>query len=120
VCKTYYSDCLVKKLGITNNTGNPAYTSTSLSKEEFLSNHKSVILSLCYLLKMITLTYPLYIGYLNYTSVRTKKGILQDLLNAPRGHCRSSLPLYFPQSKMDSRLTIIPTIHVMESTRCGF
>jgi len=43
VCKTLYIDCLVKELGINNNTGN--LTSTSLSKEEILSNHKSVISS---------------------------------------------------------------------------
>jgi len=45
VCKTYYIDCLVKELGINNNTGNPTYTPTSLSKDEILSNHTSVISS---------------------------------------------------------------------------
>jgi len=43
VCKTYYIDCLVKELGINNNTSNPTYTPTSLSKEEIISSHKSVI-----------------------------------------------------------------------------
>jgi len=43
VCKTYYIDCLVEELGINNNTGNPTYTPTSLSKDEILSNHKFVI-----------------------------------------------------------------------------
>jgi len=45
VFKTYYTDCLVKELGINNNTGNHTYTPTSLSKDEILSNHKSVISS---------------------------------------------------------------------------
>jgi len=45
VCKTYYIDGLVKELGINNNTGNPTYTPTSLSKDDILSNHKSVISS---------------------------------------------------------------------------
>jgi len=45
VCKTYYIDCLVKELGINNDTDSPTYTPTSLSKNEFLSNHKSVISS---------------------------------------------------------------------------
>jgi len=40
VCKTYYIE-----LGINNNTVNPTYTPTSLSKDEILSNHKSVISS---------------------------------------------------------------------------
>jgi len=60
VCKTYYIGCLVRELGINNNFGDPTYTPTSLSKEEAISNQKSVISSfgLC----MITLTYSLYIG----------------------------------------------------------
>jgi len=41
----YYNDCLVKELEINNNTGNPTYTPTSLSKDEIISNHKSVISS---------------------------------------------------------------------------
>jgi len=45
VCKTYYIDCLVKELGIKNNTGKPTTTPTSLSKDEILSNHMSVISS---------------------------------------------------------------------------
>jgi len=45
VCKTYYIDCLLKQLGINNNTGNSTYTPTSLSKDEILSSHKSVISS---------------------------------------------------------------------------
>jgi len=90
VCKTYYIDCLVEDLVINNNTDNPTYTPTSLSKDEILSNHKSVIQLLGCLLKMITLTYLLYIGYLSYISVRKKKGILQDLLSAPPSCCRSS------------------------------
>jgi len=45
VCKTYYIDCLIKEIGINNNTGNPTYTPTSLSKDDTISNHKSVISS---------------------------------------------------------------------------
>jgi len=45
VCKTYYIDCLVKELGISNNTDNPTYVPTILSKDEILSNLKSVISS---------------------------------------------------------------------------
>jgi len=46
VCKIYYIDCLVKELGINNNTGNPTKTPTSLSKDGILFNHKSY--SYCY------------------------------------------------------------------------
>jgi len=45
VYKTYNIDCLVKELDINNNKGNPTYKPTSLSKEEILSNYKSVISS---------------------------------------------------------------------------
>jgi len=38
VCKIYYFDCLVRELGINNNTSNSTYTLPSLSKEEILSN----------------------------------------------------------------------------------
>jgi len=43
LCAVCYIDCLVKELGINNNTDNPIYTPTSLSKEEIL--FKSVISS---------------------------------------------------------------------------
>jgi len=43
VRKTYYIDCLVKEFDINNNTGNPTYTPTSLSKDEIISRHKSVM-----------------------------------------------------------------------------
>jgi len=43
VCKTYYTDCLLKELGINNSTDNPTYTPTSL--DDVISNHKSVISS---------------------------------------------------------------------------
>ena len=41
VCKTYYINCL----GLNNNKGNPTYTLTTLSKEEVINNHKSVLQS---------------------------------------------------------------------------
>lgn len=40
VCKDYYYKCLIDELGSTN-----AYTATSLTKEEILQNHQSVISS---------------------------------------------------------------------------
>ena len=45
ICKKYYIDCLIQELGITTNNSNPTYTLTSLSKDEILSNHTSVISS---------------------------------------------------------------------------
>ena len=45
VCKSHYIDCLIKELGIDNLLGNPTYTPTTLTKEEILDNHRSVVCS---------------------------------------------------------------------------
>ena len=45
VCRNYYIKCLVKELGIDSSTGNPTYTPTSLTKQEILDNHMSVLAS---------------------------------------------------------------------------
>ena len=40
VCKSYYYECLIKELGIINNTsGNTTYKPTSFDKDEILANH---------------------------------------------------------------------------------
>jgi hypothetical protein len=38
-------DCLIKELGIDNSLCNPTYTPTTLTKEEILENHRSVLCS---------------------------------------------------------------------------
>jgi len=45
VCKSHYIDCLIKGLGIDNSLGSPTYTKTTLTKEEILDNHRSVLCS---------------------------------------------------------------------------
>jgi hypothetical protein len=45
VCKSHYIDCLIKELGIDNSLGNPTYTPMTLTKEEILDNHRSVVCS---------------------------------------------------------------------------
>ena len=34
VCKSHYIDCLINELSIDNSLGNPAYSPTTLTKEE--------------------------------------------------------------------------------------
>jgi hypothetical protein len=47
VCKSYYYECLIKELGINNNTfGNITYKPTSFDKDEILANHRSFMTSL--------------------------------------------------------------------------
>ena len=45
VCKSHYIDFLIKELGIDNSFGNPTYSPTTLTKEDILDNHKSVLCS---------------------------------------------------------------------------
>jgi hypothetical protein len=45
VCKSHYIDILIKELGIDNSLGNRTYTPTTLTKEEILDNHRSVLCS---------------------------------------------------------------------------
>jgi len=45
VCKKHYIDCLKIELGLDSSQGNPTYTATTLSKEEIIDNHKSVLSS---------------------------------------------------------------------------
>ena len=40
-----YIDCLIKELGIDNSLGNPTYTPITLTNEEILDNHRSVLCS---------------------------------------------------------------------------
>ena len=47
VCKSYYYECLIKELGINNNTsGNTTYKPTSFDKDKILANHRSFMTSL--------------------------------------------------------------------------
>jgi hypothetical protein len=47
VCKSYYCECLIKELGINNNTsGNTTYKPPSFVKDEILANHRSFMTSL--------------------------------------------------------------------------
>jgi hypothetical protein len=45
VCKSHYIDYLIKELCIDNALSNPTYTPTTLTKEEILDNHRSVLCS---------------------------------------------------------------------------
>ena len=45
VCKSHYINCLINELGIDNSLGNSTYTLTTLTKEEILDNHRSVLCS---------------------------------------------------------------------------
>jgi len=118
VCKTYYIDCLVKELGINNNSGNPTYTPTSLFKEEILSNHKSVISSFGLHVSITddNVDLSFYIGYLSYISVLQRAGSakcstksLSKLLTTVLSTVKDGFQTYR-----------IPNIHVLASTRFGF
>ena len=43
VFKAHYINCIFKELGFDSTHGNPTYTHSSLSKQEIIQNHKSVM-----------------------------------------------------------------------------
>ena len=45
ICKKHYIDCLRLELGLDSSLGNPSYTAITLSKEEIIDNHMSVLSS---------------------------------------------------------------------------
>ena len=47
VCKTYYIQCFLSEIDVENNSSDKTYTATTctLSKEEIVENHKSVLSS---------------------------------------------------------------------------
>ena len=45
VCKTFYIQCLLSEVPVENNRSDKTYTNTTLSKEEIVENHKSVLSS---------------------------------------------------------------------------
>ena len=45
VCKSHYIDCLIKQIGIDNSFGNTTFTPTTLTKEDIMDNHRSVLCS---------------------------------------------------------------------------
>ena len=45
VCKTHCINCLREEVGLNTSGENPTYTCTSVSKEEILRNHKTVLFS---------------------------------------------------------------------------
>jgi len=120
VCKIYYTDCLVKELGINKNMGNPTYTPTSLSNE-ILSDHKSVIslFGLSVKNEYVDLPYLYWIPKLyrcpykeRYIagSVKCSTKSLSKLLTTVLSTVKDGL----------YRLTVIPPINVIALTRCAF
>ena len=74
--QSYYFECLIKELGINNNTSsNTTYKPTSFDKDEILANHRSFMTSLSILSGKESEDLPyLYIGYLNSIRHHAKKG----------------------------------------------
>ena len=45
VCKTFYTQCLLSEVDVENNSSDKTYNATTLSKEEIVEDHKSVLSS---------------------------------------------------------------------------
>jgi len=100
VCKTYHIDRL-RRLSIKNNMGNPTYTQTSRSN------------LLGYLLKMITLTYPLYIGYLSYTKSLSK--LLTTVLSTVKDGLQTYCDTAYSRHGINQMWILKNSKHIVES-----
>ena len=88
VCRKYYIICLIKELGMGSvGEKNKTYQTTNFSKQEILSNHKSVIPSHGIYRHQIRTRYRYYIGYLNCTHILISKDLLQDHPLVQLNHC---------------------------------
>ena len=83
VCKNHYIDCFIKELGIDNSPGNPTHTPTTLTKDEILDNHRSVLCSFGISTKDEELDLPSLYWFLDYTSALLNSALLLGLPNAP-------------------------------------
>ena len=83
VCKSHYMylECFIAELGIVNSLGNLTYTSTKLTKEEILNNHRSVFCFFC--ISNAELGLPL-LYLIMKLHMLTNSVILMGLSNAPR------------------------------------
>jgi hypothetical protein len=84
VCKSHNIYCLIKELSIDNSLGNPTYTSTTLTKEEILDNHRSVLCSFGISTKGEELDLPSLYRILKLHKYLSNSVILLCLPNAPR------------------------------------
>lgn len=72
-CKARYINRTLEELEFYSTSNNPTYTHSSLSKEEILKNHRSVLNIFNILTTKIYLNYLTYIRYLNFIkSLQTK------------------------------------------------
>jgi hypothetical protein len=83
VSKNHYIDCFIKELGIDNSLGNPSHTPTTVTKDEILDNHRSVLCSFGISTKDEELDLPSLYWLLDYTSALLNSALLLGLPNAP-------------------------------------
>ena len=81
MCKAHYYSCLTKELGINSTQSNPTYTRTSLSKEETLDNHLSVLTSFGIKCLKEDIDLPILYWIPKLHKIRTNNDILQGQLS---------------------------------------
>ena len=79
VCKSYITST-DKDLGIDNSLGDPTYTPTTLTKEEILDNHRSVLCSF----RMKNWLFLHSTWFLNYTRIFSNSVVFLGLPNTPQ------------------------------------
>ena len=106
VCKSHYIECLIKELCIDNSLVNPTYTPTTVTKEEILDNHRSVLCSFGISPKDEELDLPSLYWIPNYPSVLSNIAILLGLPNAPRNLFPNYYHVFYRRTKPDFRITV--------------
>ena len=89
ICKTYYIQCLSSEVDAENNSSN---TATTLSKDEIVENHNSVLSTFGLTTKDDDL--PLYAGFLNSTRFHTNNATQLHLHDVPPNLFQNFLLLY--------------------------
>jgi hypothetical protein len=86
ICKKHYIDCWKIKVGLDSLQGNPTYTANTLSKEEIIDNHMSVLSS-----NVTTWSYSLPVKLLNFPCNRNCRvvTIVSDYRAVGPSNCRT-------------------------------
>jgi hypothetical protein len=121
VCKSYYFECVIKELGINNNTSsNTTYKPTALDKDEILTNHRSLMTSphiQLFIFHKLTNIYALKMKASWEAYLTTKEIIIISLL-----YCFSETMIFFCSSHYSERSSSM-THHrfvVKEPRRCHY
>ena len=120
MCKSHYINCLIKELDIDNSLGKPTYTPTTLTKEEIVDNHRSVLFPLEFQPKRKNWIYHHSTGFLNYTSVLSNSGYIAGSAKCSTKPLSKLLTCILSGVKTGASVTVTLATRGVVWIRCGF